>query len=246
MIHVRIEGEGEPILFLHAGALSGRQWGGHWRSIGPYQRIVPDLWGCGRSPSWPGPWPFTITNDLVQVRRLLEEHGPCHVIGHSYGGCLGLMAAAEHPELVRTIAVYEPPLLGRTSLDPAMLERLAEDGPSEVWFQRFVDWWNGPGSWASLPEASRRSQLRCARECHGQVHDLLVEPWLPERFATVTAPALVMHGTASPPLVHAALDEVVSCLPNGRKLVIDGEGHLAPVMAAQLLVPHVRRHLTLG
>lgn len=244
MIHVRVEGEGDPLLLLHASGLSGRQWGGRWRSLGPYRRIVPDLWGCGRSPGWPGPWPFRLENDLIEVRRLLDQNGPCHVVGHSYGGCLAMMAAAERPERVRSVAVYEPPLMGRMALDPAMLEPIVREGDPARWFERFVDWWNGPGAWASLPEPSRQAQLRSARECHGQVHDLLVEPWAPDRFRAVTAPVLVMHGTASPPLVHAALADLVSVLPNARRVVIEGQGHLAPVMAAEHLVPHVERHLS--
>jgi pimeloyl-ACP methyl ester carboxylesterase len=56
-----------------------------------------------------------------------EEHGAWlaerlepgdHLAGHSYGGIVSLLAAAERPELVRSLTVIEPPCFGVARGDP--------------------------------------------------------------------------------------------------------------------------------
>ncbi len=37
--------------------------------------------------------------------------GPVHLVGHSYGGLAALFFTTEHPELVRTLTLSEPPVL---------------------------------------------------------------------------------------------------------------------------------------
>src|SRR5215469_1877466 len=35
-----------------------------------------------------------------------------HLVGHSYGGVISLLAAAQHPEQLRSLTVVEPPAFG--------------------------------------------------------------------------------------------------------------------------------------
>jgi pimeloyl-ACP methyl ester carboxylesterase len=75
-----------------------------------------------------------------------EEHGRWvaerlepgdHLAGHSYGGIVSLLAAAERPELVRSLTVIEPPCFliarGTPEADAAIegLERHWGSGPSD-------------------------------------------------------------------------------------------------------------------
>jgi pimeloyl-ACP methyl ester carboxylesterase len=48
-----------------------------------------------------------------------------HVVGHSYGGVIALLAAARQPELVRSLTVIEPPALGVARGVPAVDEFMA-------------------------------------------------------------------------------------------------------------------------
>jgi pimeloyl-ACP methyl ester carboxylesterase len=45
-----------------------------------------------------------------------------HLVGHSYGGVISLLAAARRPELVRSLAVIEPPAFGVARGVPAVEE----------------------------------------------------------------------------------------------------------------------------
>lgn len=48
-----------------------------------------------------------------------------HLVGHSYGGVIALLAAARHPELLRSLTVIEPPAFGVTRGIPAADEFIA-------------------------------------------------------------------------------------------------------------------------
>jgi pimeloyl-ACP methyl ester carboxylesterase len=45
--------------------------------------------------------------------------GGAHLVGHSYGGVIALLAAARRPDLVRSLTVVEPPAFGVARGDPA-------------------------------------------------------------------------------------------------------------------------------
>src|SRR6059058_6298269 len=46
-------------------------------------------------------------DEAVWLEQLLEPE--THVVGHSYGGVISLLAASRRPELVRSLTVIEPP-----------------------------------------------------------------------------------------------------------------------------------------
>jgi pimeloyl-ACP methyl ester carboxylesterase len=48
-----------------------------------------------------------------------------HLVGHSYGGVIALLAAARHPELLRSLTVIEPPAFGAARGIPAADEFMA-------------------------------------------------------------------------------------------------------------------------
>ena len=49
-------------------------------------------------------------DEAVWLEQLLEPE--THVVGHSYGGVISLLAASRRPELVRSLTVIEPPAFG--------------------------------------------------------------------------------------------------------------------------------------
>jgi pimeloyl-ACP methyl ester carboxylesterase len=49
--------------------------------------------------------------DLVAIIAALKI-APAHVVGHSYGGATALFLARQHPELVRSMTLAEPPVGG--------------------------------------------------------------------------------------------------------------------------------------
>lgn len=76
------------------------------------QLLVLDLAGTGRSrPAHSDIGLRSWTDDVVEL--LSERDGPVHLLGHSMGGLLAQIVAAEHPELVASLTLLLPvPITG--------------------------------------------------------------------------------------------------------------------------------------
>ena len=69
--------------------------------------------------AYPNQWPGdgednNLTNNATDLAELIIKRldlGPAHLIGHSYGALTALYMAYQHPELVRTLVLGEPPVL---------------------------------------------------------------------------------------------------------------------------------------
>lgn len=111
--------DGPPVLALHGLTGHGRRWEALATGYLPDMRVLaPDLRGHGRSSSLP-PWSFeAVVADLV---RLLDG-APATVVGHSFGGAVGIHLARLHPELVRALVLLDPAI----GLDPGFAYELAE------------------------------------------------------------------------------------------------------------------------
>jgi pimeloyl-ACP methyl ester carboxylesterase len=71
-----------------------------------YHLLVPDRYGYGNSPYAAGAYPSDYRQDAAAVADLL---GPgAHLVGHSYGGVVALLAAAQRPNRVRSLTLIEP------------------------------------------------------------------------------------------------------------------------------------------
>lgn len=106
--HVSI-GTGQPILLLHG-------WGANLDLMLPLaERLGPlgycvhtlDLPGFGQSVPPPAPW---AVNDYTQfILRFLDDQGlrKVHLFGHSFGGRIGLVLGAEHPDRLIKMALAD-------------------------------------------------------------------------------------------------------------------------------------------
>ena len=110
-IHITRWGDSGPkVVLVHGSAQGGSVGGDHHFSrqeaLGRrgWSVIVPDRPGHGRSPA-PGR-PDDAEIDGAWVSDLLGEGA--HLVGHSFGGCVALAAAALRPERVRSLTLIEP------------------------------------------------------------------------------------------------------------------------------------------
>lgn len=98
LIHGGVQGGlgGGPATFRGQEALAEQGW----------QLLVPDRPGFGRSPSR---GPDDMEADAEWVTARLDA--PTHLIGHSFGGAVALLAAARQPSSVRSLILIEPALV---------------------------------------------------------------------------------------------------------------------------------------
>ncbi len=126
-MHVTRWGNSGPrVIMIHGGAQGARASGGaNFRAQEPlagegWQLIVPDRPGHGQSPD-PGR-PDDAELDGALMLDLLGDGA--HLVGHSFGACVALYAAAQRPELARSLTLIEPALLNFASGDPRVRRML--------------------------------------------------------------------------------------------------------------------------
>jgi pimeloyl-ACP methyl ester carboxylesterase len=222
-LHVQRIGAGAPVVLVHGSIRGGPAAWAEQRPLAERWRLViPDRPGFGVGPlvDW-----VDFVVDAPLVTELLA--GGVHLVGHSYGGVVSLLAAAQRPEDVRSLTVIEPPAFAIAVGDPAVDDFIARatklwtEGPDEP--AAFLAGFIGlVGASVTLtdpltPELERGARL------------LMVEraPWEAEipldALARAPFPKLVVSGAH-----HPAFDAVCDVLERrlgAERAVIPGAGH---------------------
>jgi pimeloyl-ACP methyl ester carboxylesterase len=252
---------GPRVLMVHSGGFTSRQWRKLAESLAPdYRVLTPDLLGYGESGPWPDGKPFHFRQDLALLESLLdaEPGDPAHLVGHSYGGFLALQLALARPDLVRSIAVYEPVAFGildetTDGADATARAGLAllktewspdETGADQAWLRAFVDWWNGAGAWDHLGEETRASFRALGWKVFQEVITLAADRTDRATYATITAPTLVLGGANSPYTERRVVEKLGEALPHATARFFPGVGHMGPISHAGIvnaaIVEHIR------
>jgi pimeloyl-ACP methyl ester carboxylesterase len=115
-LNVNVWGEGEPAVFVHGSFGWGEEtWQAQRPLADTYKLLLLDRRGFGATPA-DGRTDFD--RDAEDVAAFFEE--PAHLVGHSYGGVVSLLAAARRSGAVRSLTVIEPPALGLVRGDPTV------------------------------------------------------------------------------------------------------------------------------
>jgi pimeloyl-ACP methyl ester carboxylesterase len=203
-----------------------------------YRRIV--RYTFGRS----SPVPYTLVDMTDDARALLDHLGVecAHVVGASMGGMIAQILAATSPERVASLGVImsttgkafsAPPAwrVIKLSFDPPVADASAEE--KLAYEVRNVAVMNGPNYLPSEGELRQRvSQL--AERCTyppgtlRQFDAVLGTGSLLSYSKAVTAPTVVLHGSADPMLRLRNGRAVAAAIPGARFVVIDGMGHDLP------------------
>jgi pimeloyl-ACP methyl ester carboxylesterase len=120
-LNVVVWGAGERVICVH-GSLSWGSFAFHAQRPLAASRslVVPDRRGYGASVDADRS-DFSV--DAGDIAALLA--GGAHLVGHSYGAVVALLAAARRPEAVRSLAVVEPAALSAARGEPAVEELIA-------------------------------------------------------------------------------------------------------------------------
>lgn len=155
-----------------------------------------------------------------------------HLVGHSYGAVIALLAAALRPEAVRSLSVSEPGLLRLAAGMPeadAMIargEEMYRRGPAAAPRDFLMAFRSGVHSTNETPERLPDWLERGAR--HAAAERPVWEADVPlEVLAVARFPKLVISGGHSP-VFEAVCDALAQGLPGAERAVIPGRGHTIP------------------
>jgi pimeloyl-ACP methyl ester carboxylesterase len=230
---VRWEGEGVPLVLLHAGVADRRGW----REVAERLTapvIAYDRRGHGETP--PSAEPFTHLDDLVAVLDATVD-GPAWLVGNSMGGALALDAALTVPERVAGLVLIAPAINGQPEpdeLDPDTM-RIAEQleaahDVDELARLHAWLWLDGPAG----PEGRVRGP---ARELALAMNERILRNDVPEdvgegdvdawsRLEEVRVPTTVIWGDRDVPFGIATCAALVARVPDARGHVLPGAAHL--------------------
>ena len=126
-LHVETVGDGTPAVLVHGSFGTARaSFSAQLPLADSHRLLFFDRRGFGGSPRGDEVGWETDAADLV---ALLDETGPAHLVGHSYGAVVCLLAAGMRPDAVRSLVAIEPPLFEAAKGD-ADADRVAEQSRS--------------------------------------------------------------------------------------------------------------------
>ena len=203
-LHVEDRGSGPPILFSHGLLWSARMYAPQVAALSSrYRCIAYDHRGQGRSEIPPERTIEieTVTDDAI---ALIEKLGiaPCHFVGLSMGGFVGMRIAARRPELVKSLSLLEtaadeepaknlPKYRVLNTVTRLGLLRLVADRVMPIMFGD-----------SFLEDPARRAERdRLVQELRGNrrriyraVNGVLTRKSVAEELGRIRCPTLVVHG----------------------------------------------------
>lgn len=233
------DGDGYPLVLVHGSWTDRFGWGLVVPGLAQSFRVISyDRRGHGNS-SKPGDG--TRRDDEDDLAALIEalDVAPCHIAANSFGSSIALSMTCRRPELVRSLVIHEPPLMGIVD-DPDAQKLLDETdakiaqvldelraGDVDTGARRFVEEVAlGPGTWDQLPgpvqqtfKVNAPTFLNEAADEGSPLIDL-------DALGLYPGPVLLTEGDQSPPFFAAVLNKLQGTLKKAQRATFEGAGHV--------------------
>lgn len=209
---------------------------------------------AGSSPAAP---PGSVAEDAADCARLLAalDIGRAHVLGASYSAAVALQLAVDHPDLVHTLTLVEPPPVhgpadaAFRAANAALAADRQARGP-EATVERFLVSSMGSDWRGRLDVAVPGTSAQVLRDSRTfldvDMPALLSWPFDVATAARVRCPVLHLSGGDHDPLFDGVGDLVHAWLPHAEQVTIAGAGHdvalTHPDAVIEVLVPFLARH----
>jgi pimeloyl-ACP methyl ester carboxylesterase len=269
-LEYEVRGSGEAVLLLHGGLLPDENTPlmREPALIDSYRVINYHRRGFAGSEHPEGK--AKIEDQSADARALLGELGVdrVHVVGHSLGGVIGVQLALENPEMVHSLALLEPALMGAFAKSQASPEAAAQsqqefrDGMARVneifeqgdrrgallafletraggAFREVLDW---------LTETGEFDQAVRDADTFLQVEMPAAYAWsfTPEDARRLTQPVLSILGVQSPERAQKVHEILKKWVPQTEEVKLENAEHALPLMdppgIARTLADWLARH----
>ena len=233
------QGSGEPLVFIHGAVSDFRTWieqvnafSGDYRAISYSRRAHYPNAKAGASN-------YTRAShaaDLIEFLKALKLE-KAHLVGHSYGAAVALLAALREPALVASLILAEPspfPELLNADAEALLAEqragfdkvlRLAENGEKEPAVREFLHTVIGIDAFCLLPGERRAVVLENAETLAPMLKTYYDSTIKREQLKKLKTRTLFITGEISPLIARLSCKALDRHLPNSGIAVLKSASH---------------------
>jgi pimeloyl-ACP methyl ester carboxylesterase len=236
-LEYEVSGDGAAVLLIHGSHIAGAH-SPLMREAAlaePYRLIRYHRRGFAGSAPMSGA--FSIEEQAQDARALLTQLGVehAHVVGHSYGGAIGVQLAIDAPHLVRSLVVLEPAIMApetSTAFFEAAAPIFEAYGSGD--HAKAVDLFLtavSASDWRSAVEGTVPGGPEQAEKDAPTFFDVeapALREWVfdADRASRISQPVLHVIGSESGPLFEANEQHFRSLLPHAEYAVVTGVNHM--------------------
>jgi pimeloyl-ACP methyl ester carboxylesterase len=248
-LYYEVAGQGDAILFIHAGIADSRMWDEQCSVFAPrYQTIRYDIRGFGQSQIPANPFAYHV--DPANLLRFLKIE-KAHVIGNSFGGKIAIDFALTYPELVASLTLVAPSVGGTTpspevqqfaEKEEALLAKGDLEAATELNLRTWVD---GPRRMPEQVSPTVRQRIY-DMQYHAftipvpeGAEEIELQPPAITRLAELHKPTLIIVGEYDLPDKLLLAQELAKQLPDAQQVVLPDAAHVVSMEQPELFNQHV-------
>lgn len=230
--------EGTPIVALHPGVGDSRIWqwcAPAWAEAGRFV-VAYDRRGFGDTRSVPEP--HDDLDDLLAVTAATGAR-PAVIVGNSRGGGLALDLQLAHPDQISGLVLIAPSVSGypeerwrpvaAEEEQDALIEQATQTGDLDLVNRLEVRYWldgvEQPEGRIEGPPRDLMIEMNGRALQAGPVGTVVRRPPVWPRLATVDVPLMVVAGEHDLPGMGRLCRDLVTAVPKGRLVMIEGTAH---------------------
>lgn len=231
-------GKGEPVVFVHGALGDYRTWRAQVDSFAKNYRVI----AYSRRYAWPNQKTIIDSSkhsfashakDLAEFLKKLNLE-PAHLVGHSSGAYITLLAAIDHPELVRSLTLGEPPVMSllpppaATAVNPfAKAVEAFANNEQEKAVSSFLAMVTADSSYFSrLSPEDREIMMMNTQEARANsTLQNIMPPTTCNDLKRINCPVLLLGGDKSPSFLPLIFNKMEPCLSNKEKATLPNTSH---------------------
>jgi pimeloyl-ACP methyl ester carboxylesterase len=217
--------------------------------------VVYDRRGYSRSIAHPVKNYHTHGEDAAALLSGLDL-APATVVGWSAGGIVALDLAINHPELVSSMVLYEPPLHAKKHPDFGMIRTLIKvtvqrhtqgaQRAAQTFLRYALSARTGESAWDQWPESWRQIMSNNASSTLAELDAGTGEELTEAQITAIHCPITCLWGDQSQPLLRNATKRLLRLLPQALSIEVAGGAHGLHVSHRSKFVQAVEQAVTDG